>query len=51
MNTRTVSVTTLLYTEKGMEEAVRIWRAFGKVRQEYEQWADKDKEGERKGRN
>ncbi|KAL0633795.1 hypothetical protein Q9L58_007278 [Maublancomyces gigas] len=37
---------TLLYTEKGMEEATRIWGEFGKIRREYEQWADEDKEAE-----
>lgn len=39
-------MTTLLYTEKGMEETFKIWEAFGRVRREYEQWADEDKEAE-----
>lgn len=47
LNTRAVSMTTLLYTEKGMEEAVRIWRAFGKVRQEYERGQGRKGEGKK----
>lgn len=39
-------MTTLLYTEKGMEETFKIWEAFGRVRRGYEQWADEDKEAE-----
>lgn len=44
LNIRTMTIATLLYTEKGMEEAGKIWGAFEKIR--YERVADKDREAE-----
>lgn len=44
--TRKMMMATLLYTEKGMVEAAKIWRAFESMRFEYERMTGEDQEAE-----
>lgn len=46
LRTRNPSMITLLYEEKGIEAAAKIWREFEKARSMYEEVEDEDREEE-----